>query len=47
MQTNVDEVRALVERGATILNVGAHAGKAEIRGALRYLPDDLLRPERL
>lgn len=47
MQTTVDEVRALAEQGATILNVGKHQGHREIRGSVRYRPHDLLTPERL
>lgn len=47
MQTTVDELRSLAAAGATILNVGKHQGRKEIRGAVRYRPDDLLTPERL
>ncbi len=47
MQITVDELRALGEFGATILNVGQHAGPREIRGAIRYRPDDLLTPDHL
>ncbi len=47
MDTTVDELRALADTGATILNVGSHAGRREIRGAVRYRPHDLLTPERL
>ena len=47
METTVDELRALADTGATILNVGKHAGRAEIRGAVRYRPDDLLTPDHL
>jgi 3-mercaptopyruvate sulfurtransferase SseA len=47
MQTTVDELRSLAAAGATILNVGKHQGGKEIRGAVRYRPDDLLAPERL
>lgn len=47
MQITVDEVRALGEGGATVINVGAHAGAEEIRGAIRYRPHDLLTPEHL
>jgi rhodanese-related sulfurtransferase len=47
MQTTVDEVRALVAQGATILNVGKHQGSREIRGAVRYRPQDLLTPDHL
>lgn len=47
MQTTVDEVRVLAAQGATILNVGKHQGRREIRGSVRYRPHDLLTPERL
>lgn len=48
MQTiTVDELRRLGEAGATILNVGKHAGHREIRGAVRYRPHDLLTPDHL
>jgi 3-mercaptopyruvate sulfurtransferase SseA len=47
MNTTVDELHALIERGATILNVGKHQGHGEIRGAVRYRPHDLLTPEHL
>jgi 3-mercaptopyruvate sulfurtransferase SseA len=43
----VDELQSLVAGGATILNVGKHQGRKEIRGAVRYRPNDLLTPERL
>jgi 3-mercaptopyruvate sulfurtransferase SseA len=46
-ETTVDELRALAEAGATVLNVGKHQGHREIRGAVRYRPSDLLTPERL
>jgi 3-mercaptopyruvate sulfurtransferase SseA len=47
MKTTVDEVRSLIERGATILNVGKHQGRLEVRGAIRYRPHDLLTPDHL
>ncbi len=47
METTVDELRALAEGGATILNVGQHQGSREIRGAVRYRPHDLLEPAEL
>ena len=47
MQATVDELRALAAQGATILNVGKHQGRREIRGAVRYRPNDLLIPDRL
>ena len=31
----------------TVINAGGHAGKREIRGAIRYRPSDLLLPEHL
>jgi rhodanese-related sulfurtransferase len=47
MDISVEELRALGENGATILDVGKHQGRREIRGAVRYRPHDLLTPERL
>jgi rhodanese-related sulfurtransferase len=47
MEITVDELRALDGTGATILNVGKHQGRHEIRGAVRYRPHDLLTPEHL
>jgi rhodanese-related sulfurtransferase len=47
MHMTAEQARALAARGATILNVGKHQGRREIRGAVRYRPDDLLTPERL
>ncbi len=47
MDTTVEELRTLADTGATILNVGKHAGRREIRGAVRYRPDDLLTPDHL
>jgi rhodanese-related sulfurtransferase len=47
METTVDELRALGQNGATIIDVGSHAGKREIRGAIRYRPHDLLTPAHL
>jgi rhodanese-related sulfurtransferase len=46
-EITVDELRALGDGGATILNVGSHQGRREIRGAVRYRPHDLLTPEHL
>ena len=43
----MDDLRALVDSGAAILNVGRHQGASEIRGAVRYRPHDLLEPEQL
>ena len=47
MDISVDELRALGESGATIVNAGRHQGSKEIRGAIRYRPHDLLEPEHL
>lgn len=47
MEITVDELQALGEGGATVINVGNHAGAREIRGAIRYRPHDLLEPTRL
>ena len=47
METTVEELRALADTGATILNVGKHGGHREIRGAVRYRPHDLLTPDHL
>jgi 3-mercaptopyruvate sulfurtransferase SseA len=44
---SIDELQALGPNGATIVNVGAHAGSKEIRGAIRYRPDDLLKASHL
>jgi len=38
----VEELRALGDAGATIVNVGSHSGRREVRGAIRYRPHDLL-----
>lgn len=47
MEITADELRALENTGATILNVGKHQGHREIRGAVRYRPHDLLTPDHL
>jgi rhodanese-related sulfurtransferase len=47
MDITVDELRALGESGATVLNVGSHQGGREIRGAVRYRPSDLLEAAHL
>ena len=47
MEITVEELRAPAAMGATILNVGKHQGRQEIRGAVRYRPHDLLTPEHL
>lgn len=47
MNISIDELRALGDAGATVINVGKHAGSREIRGAIRYRPDDLLVAARL
>jgi rhodanese-related sulfurtransferase len=46
-EITVDALRGLAPSSVTILDVGEHAGSAEIRGAVRYRPHDLLRQERL
>jgi 3-mercaptopyruvate sulfurtransferase SseA len=47
MEITVDKLQALDEGGATVINVGNHAGTREIRGAIRYRPHDLLEPTHL
>jgi len=47
MEISAEELRALGENGATILDVGKHQGRREIRGAVRYRPHDLLAPDHL
>jgi 3-mercaptopyruvate sulfurtransferase SseA len=47
MDITAEELRALADTGATILNVGKHQGHREIRGAVRYRPHDLLTPDHL
>jgi 3-mercaptopyruvate sulfurtransferase SseA len=47
METTPEQLRELTDGGATILNVGKHAGHREIRGAVRYRPHDLLTPGHL
>ncbi len=47
MKITLDELTALGENGTTVINVGKHAGKREIRGAIRYRPDDLLTASHL
>jgi len=47
MNITVDELLHLGENGATIVNAGAHSGKREIRGAIRYKRSDLIEAERL
>jgi rhodanese-related sulfurtransferase len=46
-EITADELRALGDGGATILDVGKHQGRREIRGAVRYRPHDLVTPEHL
>ena len=46
MQISAEELHALGD-GATILDVSKHQPKREIRGAVRYRPDDLLTPDHL
>lgn len=47
MEITVEELLALGDTGATVINVGGHGGRREIRGAVRYRPHDLLTPEHL
>ncbi|MBV8369003.1 MAG: hypothetical protein JO036_08800 [Candidatus Eremiobacteraeota bacterium] len=47
MEITVEELRALGDTGATVINVGKHQGRREVRGAIRYRPHDLLTPEHL
>ncbi len=47
MEITVEELRTLAQRGATIINVGKRQGSAEIRGAIRYRPQDLETPDHL
>ncbi len=47
MNMTVAELIALGPNGATIVNVGKHAGSREIHGAVRYRPDDLLTADHL
>jgi 3-mercaptopyruvate sulfurtransferase SseA len=47
MKITADALLALGENGATILDVGKHQGRREIRGAVRYRPHDLLTPGHL
>lgn len=44
--TSIDELLRHDDR-VTIINAGRHQGKREIRGALRYRPEDLLEHEHL
>jgi 3-mercaptopyruvate sulfurtransferase SseA len=47
MNITVDELLQLGENGATIVNAGKHAGRREIRGAIRYEQSDLVEALRL
>jgi 3-mercaptopyruvate sulfurtransferase SseA len=47
MNITVDELLALGENGATVINVSKHAGSKEIRGSIRYRPSDLLTADHL
>jgi len=47
MHITVDELLHLGENGATIVNAGKHAGRREIRGAIRYAQSDLKEAEKL
>ncbi|HTW86081.1 MAG TPA: rhodanese-like domain-containing protein [Candidatus Sulfotelmatobacter sp.] len=46
-EISADALLGMAPADVTILDVGQHAGKAEIRGAVRYRPHDLLRPDHL
>jgi 3-mercaptopyruvate sulfurtransferase SseA len=47
MDITAEQLRALADTGATILDLGKHQGRREIRGAVRYRPHDLLTPDHL
>jgi 3-mercaptopyruvate sulfurtransferase SseA len=47
MNISVSELQDLGPNGATIINAGKRAGWLEIRGAIRYRPDDLLTASHL
>ena len=47
MSITVDELTALGDSAATVINLGKHAGSSEIRGAIRYRPDDLRTADHL
>ncbi|MGD0471629.1 MAG: rhodanese-like domain-containing protein [Candidatus Velthaea sp.] len=47
MNISIEELEALGPNGATIINAGAHSGSQEIRGAIRYRPNDLLTASHL
>jgi 3-mercaptopyruvate sulfurtransferase SseA len=47
MTISIDELQALGPNGATIINAGKHAGSKEIRGSIRYRPEDLLTASHL
>jgi 3-mercaptopyruvate sulfurtransferase SseA len=47
MTITVDELLRLGDTGATIVNAGKHAGRREIRGAIRYAQNDLAEAEKL
>jgi rhodanese-related sulfurtransferase len=42
MSISIEEFLTLRATKPTIINAGKHAGSTEIRGAVRYRPDDLL-----
>ena len=42
-----DELLAYGEKDLTIIDVGNHVGRKEIRNAIRYRPTDLLAPDHL
>lgn len=47
MKISLEELLSLGTTGATVINAGKHAGSTEIRGAVRYRPDDLLTASHL
>jgi 3-mercaptopyruvate sulfurtransferase SseA len=47
MNISVDDLTALGPNGATIINLARHPARREIRGAIRYRPDDLLTASHL
>ena len=47
MTISIAELQALGPDGATIINAGTHAGSKEIRGSIRYRPEDLLTASHL
>jgi 3-mercaptopyruvate sulfurtransferase SseA len=47
MRISIAELHSLGPAGATVINVGKHAGKLEIRGSIRYRPEALLAASHL